>query len=142
MCAIAAGASGPIVAENEHATCVLDRLGARPGHLVVSLRRHVEHLSELGWEEYAGLQRLAWEAARALEETQRPARVYIAMLGSRAPTGKSFPHLHAHVVPLEDGGASDRPAAVFSWDAVVVYDDVEAAALVERLREAMARARE
>lgn len=139
MCAIANGASGPIIAENDHATCVLDRLAARPGHLLVALRRHVERFAELEWNEVASLQRLAWQAARALEATHAPARVYVAMLGASRPNGKSFPHVHTHVVPLADGGPADRPATVFTWDSVVVYDDDEAHALAARLRDAFPR---
>ena len=139
ICALAAGASGPVVHETSLATCALNRLAARPGHLVIALRRHVERIAALSWEEYEGVQRLAWEAARALEAVMSPQHVFVASLGSPVATNKSFPHVHVHVVPLADGGEADRPANVFTWDTLVVYEDEEADALASRVRAAWPR---
>lgn len=140
MCAIARGATGEPIARNDVAVCVLDRLASRRGHLLVIAERHVEALGDLGWRDYVAMQRLAWEASRALEAVFRPVRLYVAMLGSREETAKSFPHLHLHVVPLDDGGHDDRPAKVFTWDRVHVYDDDEASAIIASLRAVWRRA--
>lgn len=136
MCALAAGANGPVVRETPLATCALNRLAARPGHLVIALRRHVERIAALSWEEYEAVQRLAWEAARAVEAVLSPPHVFVASLGSPVATTKSFPHVHVHVVPLADGGEVDRPANVFTWDSLVAYEDEEANRLASRLRTA------
>jgi diadenosine tetraphosphate (Ap4A) HIT family hydrolase len=139
MCGLAAGhAAGPgALAENEHAVAVLDRYATRRGHLLVVLRRHVEAVTDLGWDEYAGAQRLAWEGARALGRVLAPRRVFVAALGSSAPLPMTFAHHHVHAIPLHDGGEEDRPAAVFTWaSGVYVYEPEEARELAAALRAA------
>jgi diadenosine tetraphosphate (Ap4A) HIT family hydrolase len=141
MCAICGGFV-PLVAENEHAVCALDRLAARPGHLLVVVKRHAERVAELGWEEWSAVQRLAWEAAQALERALAPARVYVAALGSARPSARTFPHVHVHVVPLTDGGEADRPSEVFTWrHGVLVYEPGEAESVGAELRAAWPRQR-
>ena len=137
MCALAAGA--PVLAATEHAVAVLDRYAARPGHVLVVLRRHEETLAALAWDEFASLQRLVWEVARALEATLAPRRLYVAALGSAVPLATSFPHVHVHVIPLADGTEVDRPAAVFTWaHGMYVFESAdEEAALLTRLRAAL-----
>lgn len=142
MCAvIGASATSPgrraVLAENEAAVAMLDRFAARPGHTVVVLRRHVESVAELPWDEYAAVQRLAWEASRALTAALSPVRVYVAALGATRRIATSFPHHHVHVIPLSDGGESDRPAQVLTWsNGVHVYEPGERAAWAERIRAA------
>src|SRR5262245_30648804 len=99
MCGIAGAAAGdalgggaagaaPLVssplAETDAALAVLERFATRPGHVLVVHRRHVERIAELSWEAYAQVQRLAWEAARAVESALAPKRVLVAALGSAA----------------------------------------------------------
>jgi diadenosine tetraphosphate (Ap4A) HIT family hydrolase len=139
MCAVVArhGADLEVLAEREAAVAVLDRFAARPGHVLVVLRRHAERVGELSWAEYAAVQRLAWEAARVLEEALQPRRVYIAALGSADRRAISFPHHHVHVVPLPHGDERDRPAEVFTWArGVALYEPGEARAMAEALRRA------
>jgi diadenosine tetraphosphate (Ap4A) HIT family hydrolase len=139
MCGMAAGypADLEIVAERPGAVAVLDRLGNRLGHLLVILRRHVESIAELPWSEYAEVQRLCWEAARALDKTLRPRRVFVAALGSATQLTMSFPHHHVHVIPLFDGGEIDRPADVLTWrHGVWLYTPEEAHELARALRHA------
>lgn len=128
-------AEGAALAANSAAVVMLDRFAARPFHLVVVLRRHAERLTDLGFEEYAAVQRLAWEAAQALEKLLSPKRIYVAALGAAQRIATSFPHHHVHVVPLSGGGAEDRPAEVLTWShGVYVYEEGEAAAVAARLR--------
>ena len=137
MCAIAAGFPGDVevLASRPRAVAVLDRFASRRGHVLVVLRRHEESIAALPWDEYAEVQRLAWEAARAIERTLRPVRVFVAALGSAARLPMSFPHHHVHVIPLFDGDERDRPAEVLSWSTgVSVYEEGEANALAEALR--------
>jgi histidine triad (HIT) family protein len=137
MCGVAAGHGAEVLSQRDGAVAVLDRYASRRGHVLVVLRRHVESLAELGWEEYAEVQRLAWEAAQAMTRALRPARVFIAALGSPERLPMSFPHHHVHVIPLFEGGEGDRPAEVFSWRrGVVVYEPEEASELAASLREA------
>ncbi|MBK8254370.1 MAG: HIT family protein [Polyangiaceae bacterium] len=124
-----------VLNENEHAVAMLDQFAARPGHLVVVLRRHVEKIADLSWPEYAGIQRLAWEGARALEKARSPARIFMAALGSKRPIGVSFPHHHVHVIPLASGDARDRPAEVLTWQmGVWTFDEGEEQRVAEELR--------
>jgi diadenosine tetraphosphate (Ap4A) HIT family hydrolase len=132
---------GAPVAASGLAIAVLARFAARPGHVMVILRRHAERLAEVSWDEYQALHRLAFDVGRALEAALTPARLYVAALGSAVPLDTSFPHLHLHLVPLADGGAADRPASVFTWsDGVYVFDDAdEERAHAARLAAAVAR---
>lgn len=141
MCELAREATP--IAISEHAVAILDRYAARPGHVLVILRRHEEHLASVAWHEYEALHRLAWQVNAALDATLRPRRVYIAALGSAAPLPTSFPHVHVHVIPLTDGGELDRPANVFTWvNGVYVFDDAdEERALRESLQRELTRAR-
>lgn len=129
----------PAIAESEHAIAILDRFACRPGHVLVVLRRHVENLTSLTWPEYADLQQLAWRTARALDQLLAPRRIYVAALGSAEPLATSFPHVHLHVIPLDDGGVADRPAAVLTWEhGMFVFESpAEEAALRDRLRAAI-----
>jgi diadenosine tetraphosphate (Ap4A) HIT family hydrolase len=138
LCELASGGD-PIIA-SEHAVAVLDRYACRPGHILVLLRRHAENIAALEWSEYAELQRLTWEVARALDRVLAPRRIYIAALGSAEPLAVSFPHVHVHVVPLADGGEADRPANVFTWNnGMYVFDSpTEETSLRDRLRIAIA----
>jgi diadenosine tetraphosphate (Ap4A) HIT family hydrolase len=128
-----------VVDANEHAVTVVAPYAARPWHLVVVLRAHVEAIAEVPQGAWLALQTLAHRAARALEAERRPRRIYVAALGSAAPRAMSFPHVHVHVVPLDDGGDADRPSAVFTWqDGVWVYDQTERDAIASRLRVVLA----
>jgi diadenosine tetraphosphate (Ap4A) HIT family hydrolase len=139
MCALVAGHPPDleVVGENRGAVAVLDRFATRRGHVLVVLRRHVESIADLGWEEYALAQRLAWEASRAIGAALHPQRIFIAALGAVARLPMSFPHHHVHVIPLYDGDERDRPAEVFSWSrGVGLYEPGEAPALAADLRRA------
>ena len=112
---------GEPLAANDAAVAVLDRLASRPGHVLVVLRRHEEHLARLSWADYAAMQHLAWRVTRALDREFAPRRVFVAALGSAVQRATSFPHVHLHVVPL---ATDDRPADVFTWErGVYLFED-------------------
>lgn len=139
MCGLAGGhpAEVAVIVERERAVAVVDRYATRPGHVLVVLRRHVEAVADLAWDEYAEVQRLAWEASRALTRVLSPKRVFVAALGAAVRLPMSFPHHHVHVIPTFDGGEDDRPAAVFTWTrGVLVYEPEEARELAGALRRA------
>jgi len=139
MCALAAGSEATVL-ERDGVLVALDRFAARRGHLLVVLRRHVETLRELAWTEYLAVQRLAWEASRAVDAALKPRHVYVAALGTATARPMSFPHHHVHVVPLYDGDERDRPSEVFSWSrGVEIYEAGEAQALIGAVREAWPR---
>jgi diadenosine tetraphosphate (Ap4A) HIT family hydrolase len=136
MCALAVEQEP--IASSEHAVAVLDRFASRPGHVLVIARRHVERVPELAWDEYAAIQRLAYDLCGAVERALAPRRIYVAALGSADAIDTSFPHHHVHVVPLADGGEPDRPANVFTWvNGVYVFESAaEERDMLERLRRA------
>lgn len=142
MCAIAAEHPDEltVLARRADALAILDRFPARHGHVVVVLRRHAESVTALSWQEYAAVQRLAWEAAHAVERVLSPPRVFVASLGSAGPLPTSFPHHHVHVIPLVDG-EGQRPSEVLTWSfGVGVYEGDEARLLAARLVAAWPRA--
>jgi len=137
MCAAVARGerAAGVLAWSGAAIAMLDRFAARPGHVVVVLRRHAATLTELSLEEYIGVQRLAWEVAQALDRALAPRWIYIAALGAAERIVTSFLHHHVHVVPLADGGPSDRPAEVLTWShGVYVFEDGEEEREAARIR--------
>lgn len=137
MCAVYERARSDRVIENADGVVVLDRFGSRRGHLLVISRAHVEGASELGWERYASLQKLAFDATLALETACDPARVFVAALGSSEPIATSYPHYHIHVVPIARHDDDARPARVFSWSAgIVQYEEDERCELIDTLKRA------
>lgn len=138
MCALVARGDGlPSIQENEHGIVRLDRFGSRPGHLLVISRRHVERFTELPFSVYSELQRLAFDACRALERLLAPKRVFVAALGTSNPLLMSYPHYHLHVVPVCEDDERGRPAAVFSWsEGVLLYEAEEAAEFIAATRAA------
>jgi len=123
------------LAQSGHGVVLVNRFACRERHLLVLARRHVEHIHQLSGEEHADLQRLAFQAAVALEARFHPVRIYTAVLGSSAPLPMSYPHLHVHVVPVMESDERARPARVFTWsEGVWVYDEADARALAGELR--------
>lgn len=137
MCALAQGrADVPFIAQNEHAVVLLDRLGCRTGHLMIIPKQHVERLSDLPWEIFIDVQRLVYEAPRAIDACLKPARVFTATLGAAVELPMTYSHHHVHVIPVYETDERARPARVLSWtEGVVVYDDDEARELSQRLTE-------
>lgn len=131
MCALASGAGRPPpLVETEAAVVVLDRFARRRGHLLVIARPHVERVEDVPWELYVAVERLVFEARRALQRLLDPAQIYTATLGAVTPLPMSFAHFHTHVIPVPEVDERARPARVLSWsEGVYVYDDEEAAAL-------------
>lgn len=138
-CGMCAMTRDPLAVDaNAHGVTVVAPYAARPWHLVVVLRAHAESVASVPVDAWLGLQTLAHRAAGALERLRAPRRVYVAALGSAVPRAMSFPHVHVHVVPLEDGGEEDRPSAVFTWrTGVWVYEPEERAEIARRLRAAL-----
>jgi diadenosine tetraphosphate (Ap4A) HIT family hydrolase len=134
MCALARTGGDGCVAQSHHAVVMLDRFACRYGHLMVIPRTHVERMSELDWEVFIDVQRLVFEAARAVEACFKPARVFTATLGAAAELPQTYSHYHVHVIPVSDTDERARPARVLSWsEGVVVYPDEEAAQMCRQL---------
>ena len=87
LCGLAAAHPPDVItlAERPHAVAILARYALRRGHVLVLTRRHVERYRALSWAEHRDVQRLTWEAARAIERALSPARVFAAALGAPRP---------------------------------------------------------
>ncbi len=138
MCALSEQRDRDLVVQGARVgTVVLDRFGSRAGHLLVIAPRHVERATELSFEEYASLQRLVYDACRALERLLQPKRVFVAALGASSPRPMTFSHFHLHVVPVLEDDERARPAQIFSWtEGVVTYEPEQARDLVRQLKSA------
>jgi diadenosine tetraphosphate (Ap4A) HIT family hydrolase len=138
MCGLVAVDHAARVASLEGAVVLASRFALRPGHLLVAASRHAERFSELGPHEASALYAAVDRAARALEREALVRRVHVAFLGSASARDVSFPHLHAHVVPLFDGGPADRPSEVLTWERGVTWlSDGALLALAARLAPAI-----
>jgi diadenosine tetraphosphate (Ap4A) HIT family hydrolase len=134
MCALAARGGEGSVAESRHAVVMLDRFACRYGHLMVIPRKHVERMSDIDWEVFVDVQRLVFEAGRAVEACFKPARVFTATLGAAAELPQTYSHYHVHVIPVFETDERARPARVLSWsEGVVIYDDEEASRMCRDL---------
>ena len=133
MCAVMERAP-LVVGATQHAVALLPRYALVPGHVVVTLRRHVTRFSDIDTAAWLDASRLALEAARIVEEELLPARCYVASLGTAQPgVPMSSPHLHQHVVPVAD--PASKPSTILTWErGVERLDDDQALALVARLR--------
>ncbi len=134
MCELAKNGGEGCVAESRHAVVMLDRFACRYGHLMVIPRRHVERMSDIDWEVFVDVQRLVFEAGRAVEACFKPARVFTATLGAAAELPQTYSHYHVHVIPVFETDERARPARVLSWsEGVVIYDDEEASEVCRQL---------
>lgn len=121
ICGLLDGTPAPVYVldRTPRTTVILSRYPRKWGHLMVLVNDHVTSFSDLpaaAWDEAA---RQARRAARVLERALRPLRCYVASLGSPHETlPMSSPHLHLHVVPIED--PEEKPGLIFTWEAGVL----------------------
>ncbi|MFO0682236.1 MAG: HIT family protein [Sandaracinus sp.] len=137
ICALVAGRIGDprdVIAETPEAKVVLTQYPSRWGHMLVVTRAHVTSFTAVDDATHDATMRLAREAARRLERTMKPARVFVASLGcAHEGLPATSPHLHVHVVPVMDPDA--RPRDVLTWENGIDEGDAEEwAALRARLR--------
>lgn len=142
MCALAQQAGPPAtIARGQWSKVIASRYPRAWGHLLVVLDAHVTRFSDLSAPQWAEATELARLAARLLERLEEPARCYVASLGAgRVGIPMSSPHLHLHVIPVDDPDVS--PARMLSWDdGVWAAEPQEWEALFERLRHGWAQDR-
>lgn len=116
MCAVRSGqiAGGPELFWQGGARAFLTRYPIRWGHVLVVPDVHVERFCDLSTALWSQCNTLALRAARMLERSFEPARVYVASLGAAEPLLPTCPHLHLHVVPVAH--SSERPSQVLTWE--------------------------
>ena len=107
------------------------------GYVLVSPRRHVEHIvRDLSAEEYLRLQAVIYRVARAVEAVVPSERTYVLSLGSQQ--GNS--HVHWHIAPLPPGTPYERQQyhALMADNGVIAWSGEQAEHLAALLRHALA----
>jgi diadenosine tetraphosphate (Ap4A) HIT family hydrolase len=143
VCALIAGEPGyehELVFDDGEHIAFLSRYPTVYGYLLVSPKRHVEHLArDLTADEYVRLHATVHRVARALESVVPSERTYVLSLGSQ----QGNPHLHIHVVPLPPGTPYEQQQlhAVMAENGVVPMTPEQTSALGEQLRAALASER-
>lgn len=97
FCRIAAGTLDAVVLhEDAELVAFLDRAPIRPGHTQIVPRAHVPTFELLPPDVAARLLALGQRLARRMKEVYRVERVAFLF------TGGDVPHVHAHVVPMQE----------------------------------------
>jgi histidine triad (HIT) family protein len=131
FCAIVHGeAPAHFVFEDQATAAFLDVRPLFAGHVLLVPRGHYETLPDLPHELIEPLFTRAQQLAAAMEEVLGAAGSFVA-LNNRV--SQSVPHLHVHIVPRnrKDGLRG------FFWPRSRYADDAEAAAVANRLSEAV-----
>lgn len=124
-----------VVAETATLFVFLDIHPIRPGHALIIPKTHYGYFDDLPADLLFEMTTLGQRLARALKEIYGVTRVGFAF------TGTDVPHVHAHVVPLEQ--ADDLTSRRYITEQTVTYrlpdtpPKEEFAATAQRLRQAI-----
>jgi diadenosine tetraphosphate (Ap4A) HIT family hydrolase len=121
--------------DGEH-IAFLNRYPTLYGYVLVSPRRHVEHVvRDLSAEEYLRLQAVVYRVARAVEAVVASERTYVLSLGSRQGNA----HVHWHIAPLPPGTPYERQQfhALMAEHGVLALSREQAGELAARIRSAL-----
>ncbi|MET7334002.1 HIT family protein [Nonomuraea sp. NPDC005650] len=140
ICAIVAGDPAytheQIVYEDEHHLAFLSGYPTLPGYLLVSPKRHVEHVvRDLDEDAYLALMRVVRKVALAVEAVVPSERTYLLSLGSQQGNA----HLHWHVAPLPPGTPYEKQQyhALMSENGLIPWTRAQAEELAARVRRAL-----
>ncbi|GAA4979960.1 diadenosine tetraphosphate (Ap4A) HIT family hydrolase [Nonomuraea thailandensis] len=140
ICAIVAGDPGhadeQIVYEDERHLAFLPRHPTVPGYVLVSPKRHVEHVvRDLGEHDFHAIMGLVRRVALAVESVVPSERTYVLSLGSQQGNA----HLHWHVAALPPGIPYEEQQfhALMSENGVLPRTREQAEELAARLRAAL-----
>ena len=109
-------ARGEIVAhrihEDELALAFMDAGQANPGHVIVTVKPHLETITDLSPEQAAAAFRAVQRIARAVKAAFAPDGLTILQANGVAG-GQSVPHFHVHLLPrhTDDGVTLTWPRA-------------------------------
>ncbi|WP_158679846.1 HIT family protein [Deinococcus sp. NW-56] len=142
-CVLCSPTLGPVIAQAEHWTVVLNRNQNLLGKLMLVLRRHAEAVPDLRPEEWAELHAVMGRATAALAGLFAPEHFNYAFLQNQDR------HIHLHVIPRYSGPREfagqtfadpDYPAHYAVPAPVRPLTPEGSMALAERLRRAYAGA--
>ena len=116
-----------LVYENDNVIVILSRAPLRQGHSLVIPKSAPEFFYQMGAQEYAQLMEVARKFASVLDSVFRPKVVAMQMMGL------GVPHVHVHLVPIENEADMDSSKEVFvSLEALKPAGDKIRAYLAER----------
>jgi diadenosine tetraphosphate (Ap4A) HIT family hydrolase len=139
ICALVAGEAADaheVVFDDGEHIAFLNRYPTLYGYVLVSPRRHVEHIvRDLSEEDYLRLQAVVYRVARAIEAVVPSERTYVLSLGSQQ--GNS--HVHWHVAPLPPGTPYEQQQfqALMAEHGVLALSREQSEELAARLRSAL-----
>lgn len=84
------------VAENDNYIAFLDAFPLVEGHTLVVPKKEVDKIWDLDKETYLGLMDFAYDIAQGMEKVIPCLRVGVAVVGLEVP------HVHVHLVPLNE----------------------------------------
>ena len=139
ICALVAGgaedAHEVVFDDGEH-IAFLNRFPTLYGYVLVSPRRHVEHIfRDLSGEDYLRLQAVVYRLARAVEAVVPSERTYVLSLGSQQGNA----HVHWHIAPLPPGTPYERQQfhALMAEHGVLALSTEQSEELAARIRSAL-----
>jgi len=139
ICALAGGGADDaheVVFDDGEHVAFLNRYPTLYGYVLVSPRRHVEHLvRDLTAAEYLRLQAVVYRVARAVEAVVPSERTYVLSLGSQQGNA----HVHWHVAPLPPGTPYERQQfhALMAGHGVLALSPEQSRELAARIRAAL-----
>jgi histidine triad (HIT) family protein len=91
-----------VVHEDEHTLAFMDLGQVNPGHVLVTLKTHVENVFNLEPEQAAVLGVASARVARAIRDAFAPQGLSVYQANGKA-AGQTVFHYHVHLVPRHDG---------------------------------------
>ena len=140
ICGLVAGRPGDaheVVFDDGEHIAFLSRYPTVYGYVLVSPRRHVEHIvRDLNKDEYLRLQAVVYRVAQAVETVVASERTYVLSLGSQQGNA----HVHWHIAPLPSGTPFERQQfhALMAENGVIPWSPEQAEQLAALVREALA----
>jgi len=84
------------VAEDESHLAFLDIYPLAYGHVLVIPKKQIDYIFDMDYDEYLALFRFAKKVAKAMDDVVFCERIGIAVIGLEVP------HVHIHLVPLNN----------------------------------------
>jgi diadenosine tetraphosphate (Ap4A) HIT family hydrolase len=96
---------GRFVYEDEHCAAFLTIAPVTPGHTLVVTRREVDSWLDLEPDELNALWAACAKVGRAIDHVYRPGKVAAMLLGLEVP------HVHVHLIPIDNESQADLSKA-------------------------------
>jgi histidine triad (HIT) family protein len=91
-----------VVHEDEHTLAFMDLGQVNPGHVLVTLKMHVENVFNLEAEQASALGVASARVARAIRDAFAPQGLSVYQANGKA-AGQTVFHYHVHLVPRQEG---------------------------------------